>query len=385
METTSHVHITTHKSLSFATSTPRTAGEEATRLRSETKLFSVRRLPSLFKGKKVSRRLSFSSSPSRISENSKIDSPKINPIQGAATKLISAGLNFFKGLNSNFAESSTMSCGAASTIGRRPYMEDRHFCDLSFLNDSSLFGVFDGHGGDSAAEYCIQNLPSYLTTLENTISQYPEEALHLAFEKLDQDFANLALSKSCDDGTTAVVAYIKDNVVWCANAGDSRCVLSRAGVAVELSEDHKPNLERERLRVVSIGGFIKYLGVWRIQGVLAVSRSIGDYTLKPYVIATPDVTKTELTEQDEFLILASDGLWDVLKSQEAIDFLHARPTLLRKPEHAARALVVEAFRRGSQDNITVVVVNLNIKQNSMFRVGSQTGKMDAVLEETVRT
>eukprot|EP00299_Pterocystis_sp_00344_P009996 c4371_g1_i2.p1 GENE.c4371_g1_i2~~c4371_g1_i2.p1 ORF type:complete len:391 (+),score=66.01 c4371_g1_i2:37-1209(+) len=281
--------------------------------------------------------------------------PTVGPLDAAAHRLFSAGLNFFHGLTSAGGISQGVSYGVSYTVGRRPYMEDRHVTLLQFGHHSHLFGVFDGHGGDAAAQFCADNLPAQIRALSTSIKDN-EKMLKTAFEKVDADFCKLASTRYLDDGTTAVVALVRDGVIWCANAGDSRCILSRNAKAVELSFDHKPNREDERLRISALGGFVKHLGVWRLQGVLAVSRAVGDLSLKPFVTCTPEVTNTELGKTDQFIVMASDGLWDVLDNQEVVDILHTRPNLLEKPENAARVLVTEAYKRGSCDNITVLVV-----------------------------
>merc|ERR1711991_377591 len=130
-------------------------------------------------------------------------------------------------------------------------------------------------------------------------------------------------------GCTAVVALRVGKKLFVANAGDSRGVLSRAGKAIALSEDHKPQSEVETNRITRVGGFINQAG--RINGNLNLSRSIGDLKYKQLVnvkpqdqmiTADPDVTTTILENEDEFMILACDGVWDILSNQEAVDFVH---------------------------------------------------------------
>jgi len=284
----------------------------------------------------------------------------VSTLDLAAHHLFSAGLNLFKGLTSCGGQNAYLSYGAAHTIGRRGYMEDRFVAEINFgaaETKQSLFGVFDGHGGELAAQYCTDNIPVHIRA-SKVLQTDPAATLTQAFERTDQDFCTLASAEFLDDGSTAVVALIRDNVVYCANAGDSRCILSRGAIAIPLSEDHKPNRPDERQRINELGGFVKFLGVWRTQGILAVSRAIGDLSLKKFVIPTPDIVRLELTDKDEFIVLASDGVWDAMTNQEVVDMLHSRPNLMIKPELAARAIVTESFRRGSFDNITAVVVSL---------------------------
>ena len=131
-------------------------------------------------------------------------------------------------------------------------------------------------------------------------------------------------------GCTAVSVLIHNNSVVVANTGDSRCVMSRRGEATPLTLDHKPIIFEEAQRIIRAGGFVRDN---RVNGALNISRTIGDLDFKrntelPHteqmVIATPDITELELHEGDEFLVLACDGIWDVLSNQEAVDFVRKR-------------------------------------------------------------
>jgi protein phosphatase 1L len=184
-------------------------------------------------------------------------------------------------------------------------MEDRHVALFDVTPGLHVFGVFDGHGGDAAADYCTDNIPVHIKT-SLAAGKDMDDTLTNAFHKVDVDFCKYAASHRMDDGTTAVVLCVKDGQLWCANAGDSRCILSRNSLNKPLSVDHKPNRTDERTRIEALGGFVKNLGVWRTQGVLAVSRAIGDASLKPYVIATPEITCNALDTLDQFAVLASD-------------------------------------------------------------------------------
>jgi len=143
--------------------------------------------------------------------------------------------------------------------------------------------------------------------------------------------------------------------VYVANAGDCRAVLvKRGGKAVALSEDHKPNLPRESKRIKESGGHVYFDGSWRVEGILAVARALGDMLLKPYVTATPDVVEHEVSDDDLYLILASDGLWDTISNEEA-----ARIVLSAADFKAVAAELVErAQDADSMDNITALVIKL---------------------------
>lgn len=144
-----------------------------------------------------------------------------------------------------------------------------------------------------------------------------------------------------------------------ANAGDSRAVLGKRGRAVELSKDHKPNCTSERLRIERLGGVI-YDGY--LDGQLSVARALGDWHIKGAegskspLSAEPEFEEINLTEEDEFLIIGCDGLWDVMSSQFAVTIVRKELMIHNDPEQCSKALVKEAIRRNSCDNLTVVVI-----------------------------
>jgi serine/threonine protein phosphatase PrpC len=229
-------------------------------------------------------------------------------------------------------------------------------------------------------------------------------ALKSAFEKIDAEVQRV--SHWSFQGSTAVavklhkIASSKKTVLISANVGDSRAVLCRSGKAIDLTKDHKPNDPEERERVESLGGRVEWFGpvdeegrpvsgkrktkngishgfsgVYRINRNLALSRAIGDRSELPFVSSQVDIQQIELDdENDEYVILASDGLWDVFhNSQEAIDLCQ---TILQRSGNSAnneqngermekirrkmsKVLVREALRRGSMDNITVIIIWLS--------------------------
>uniref|UniRef100_A0A0E0C5I6 protein-serine/threonine phosphatase n=1 Tax=Oryza meridionalis TaxID=40149 RepID=A0A0E0C5I6_9ORYZ len=302
-----------------------------------------------------------------------------------------------------------VSHGAVSVIGRRREMEDAIFVAAPFLaaakeaavegsgvaeeegkeeeEDEGFFAVYDGHGGSRVAEACRERMHVVLAEevrlrrllqgggggadVEDEDRARWKEAMAACFARVDGEVGGAEEADTGEQtvGSTAVVAVVGPRRIVVANCGDSRAVLSRGGVAVPLSSDHKPDRPDEMERVEAAGGRVINWNGYRILGVLATSRSIGDYYLKPYVIAEPEVTVMDRTDKDEFLILASDGLWDVVSNDGACKI--ARNCLSGRaaskyPESVsgstaadAAALLVElAISRGSKDNISVVVVEL---------------------------
>ncbi|XVE58656.1 hypothetical protein DITRI_Ditri04bG0186200 [Diplodiscus trichospermus] len=191
-------------------------------------------------------------------------------------------------------------------------------------------------------------------------------------------------------GSTAVVALLTPEHIVVANCGDSRAVLSRGGKAIPLSFDHKPDRSDELERIEAAGGRVIFVNGARVEGILAMSRAIGDKYLKPVVTSEPEITFTKREPEDECLILASDGLWDVMSSDLACevareclkegsngdtaaalnlndgrnDGRHKKEdegseTLYPSRSVLAAALLTRlALGRKSSDNISVIVVDL---------------------------
>uniref|UniRef100_A0A183EST0 protein-serine/threonine phosphatase n=1 Tax=Gongylonema pulchrum TaxID=637853 RepID=A0A183EST0_9BILA len=139
-------------------------------------------------------------------------------------------------------------------------------------------------------------------------------------------------------GTTAVIVLIKDQKIYCGNVGDSRAVASVCGTALPLSFDHKPANENEARRIIAAGGWVEFN---RVNGNLALSRALGDFAFKKndqkppeeqIVTACPDVIVRDLTYNHEFIILACDGIWDVMSNQEVVEFCRDRLAAGREPE-----------------------------------------------------
>jgi len=191
--------------------------------------------------------------------------------------------------------------------------------------------------------------------------EWLQAVLARAFVSLDHEFATV--SEGSYVGTTAVVVLLSSQRMWVAHCGDSRAVLGRGGTAMALTQDHKASRDDEVARVQAAGGH-----VWwdRVMGELAVSRAIGDHCLRPFVIPEPEVCMLDRSPDDEVLILASDGLWDVLSNQEAADMalhtLHATEASgvvgVAAARKAASALTKAALERGTRDNVTCLVVDM---------------------------
>lgn len=254
------------------------------------------------------------------------------------------------------SEDGRLSCGFSSSIGRRQAMEDFYAVKVTKIEDQSvcLFGIFDGHGGSRAAEYLtghlFENLVNHPEFITNT-----KMAIRETFLKTDRDLMESEKDSARDDGSTASVAILLGNHLYVANVGDSRTIMLRAGQAVPLSDDHKPNRSDERKRIESSGGSIVMAGTWRVEGILAMSRAFGNRLLKEYVIAEPEIQDMEINEEVLLLVLGSDGLWDIVDNEGAVSLA----SMEENPEAAAIKLADAAYAGGSADNITCIVVKFN--------------------------
>ncbi|CAL4930505.1 unnamed protein product [Urochloa decumbens] len=243
---------------------------------------------------------------------------------------------------------------------RRVEMEDRHVAKVALGGDPqvALFGVFDGHGGKNAAEFAAENMPKFMAEeLKKVNGGEIEGAVKRGYLKTDEEF----LKRDESGGACCVTAVLQKGGLVVSNAGDCRAVLSRAGQAETLTSDHRASREDEKERIENLGGFVvNYRGTWRVQGSLAVSRGIGDAHLKQWIVADPDTRTLLVDQQCEFLILASDGLWDKIDNQEAVDL--ARPLCINSDKAsrmaACRMLTETSISRGSTDDISVVIIHL---------------------------
>ncbi|CAI9107000.1 OLC1v1006264C1 [Oldenlandia corymbosa var. corymbosa] len=244
--------------------------------------------------------------------------------------------------------------------GRREAMEDRFSAVVNLQGDSkqACFGVFDGHGGAKAAEFAAENLQkNIIDEIEKSKDGQIDDAVKNGYLRTDSEF----LKEDVWGGSCSVTALIRNGNLVVSNAGDCRAVVSRGGIAEALTSDHRPSRQDERDRIEALGGYVDCKhGVWRIHGSLAVSRGIGDQYLKQWVVAEPETRILGLEPDLEFLILASDGLWDKVTNQEAIDIARPLCISIEKPQmlSACKRLVDLSISRGSVDDVSVMLIQL---------------------------
>ncbi|KAM7522342.1 hypothetical protein LguiA_012244 [Lonicera macranthoides] len=286
--------------------------------------------------------------------------------------------------------------GLTSVCGRRRDMEDAVAVHPSFcaraneqIADLHYFGVYDGHGCSHVAMKCRDRLHELVKEEMEKDDESSEwkNVMERSFNRMDKEVievkegASSGPSCRCEHqapacyavGSAAVVSVLTPDKIIVANCGDSRAVLCRSGKAIPLSVDHKPDRPDELKRIEAEGGRVIYWDCARVLGVLALSRAIGDIYLKPYVSCEPEVTITDRTDEDECLILASDGLWDVVSNETVCGVARMWPKgktpagrgsessvdSVKNLEYDASMLLTKlAMSRRSSDNISVVVIDL---------------------------
>jgi len=286
------------------------------------------------------------------------------------------------------ADSLGLRVHAESWPGLKKTLQDRYVSDEHMEELGVYFGVFDGHGGTQVADHCAKQLHKNIMTQFRAKQVQPasrdekiRSAIKDAFLATDKEILGTAERKKFEHvGSTAVTALLHGNPklgtalrLVISNLGDSRGVLCRAGQAVAVSEDHKPSRIDEKKRIERAGGLVLQVrGTWRVaastnpnssskssrreyQG-LAMTRTFGDlYFKKPIQLAVPEpeIQIIPLTDKDLFLVLATDGIFDVLPNQEVVDLAKAH---WEDPVEAAKNIVRTAFKKGSEDNLTVLVI-----------------------------
>lgn len=283
-------------------------------------------------------------------------------------------------------EGETLIFGVSSMQGWRISMEDAHACVLDMQAESderngekiatpadqrlSFFGVYDGHGGDKVAIYTGENLHKIVAKQEAFKQGNIEQALKDGFLATDRAILSDPQYEEEVSGCTASVGIISKNKIYVANSGDSRSVLGIKGRAKPLSSDHKPQNEGEKARIHAAGGFVDF---GRVNGNLALSRAIGDFEFKKsadlppeqqIVTAFPDVSIHEVHDDDEFLVIACDGIWDCQSSQAVIEFV--RRGIVAKQELSAicENMMDNCLSSNSDtggvgcDNMTMVIIGL---------------------------
>lgn len=258
-----------------------------------------------------------------------------------------------------------------SLQGKRESNEDQHVHILNIdgedksMNNINFLAVFDGHGGKAVSRYLKDNLPQFFVnkfkkdiySKQDNASSYFYKVYDMIQTQMKEQHPRVV--QYCGS-TACVVIQTKDknnkNIMWVINVGDSRAVkCNKNNIAEQLTQDHKPNVPSEKKRIEELGGKIVFDGVdWRVKD-LSLSRAFGDLECTPFVTHLPQIYRYKVSSSDKFLILACDGLWDVLSNQDVIEYINEMQ-YNKYTGNYAKSLAEYALDKGSLDNISVIIL-----------------------------
>lgn len=277
--------------------------------------------------------------------------------------------------------------GSSEMQGWRLSMEDAKLINLALDENTMIFGIFDGHGGREVSEYVSRHFTyEFLSCSQYEANDIPN-ALIRTFYRMDELLLTPEGSKELtrisknlpssypakekklymNKGCTAIVVLIRNNEIFVANAGDSRCILNRNGVAVSLSTDHKPSLLSEMNRIIDAGAKIID---GRINGGLNLTRAIGDFKYKNIpnlpkdrqsVICEPEIVRVNLEDEDKFLVIGCDGVWERIGSQDCVNIVQEKIDKgfglgVVAEEILDRAISPKVTNGLGCDNMTIIIV-----------------------------
>ncbi|XP_008555340.1 protein phosphatase 1B isoform X1 [Microplitis demolitor] len=284
--------------------------------------------------------------------------------------------------------------GVASMQGWRMEMEDAH-CAMTGLegglSDWSYFAVFDGHAGALVSAHSAEHLLDSIVETDEFKSEDVIKGIHSGFLRLDHKMRDLLETNKDKSGSTAVCAFISPKHIYIANCGDSRAVLCSSGSPVFSTRDHKPVLPAEKERIQAAGGSVM---VERVNGSLAVSRALGDYEYKnvegrgpceQLVSPEPEIfVRDRDMENDEFLVLACDGIWDVMTNKDLCDFIYSRLLLTDDLEAVTNQVIDTCLHKGSRDNMSIVLVTFPAAPKPSIEAQKKEAELETAIERRIK-
>ncbi|XP_063060598.1 protein phosphatase, Mg2+/Mn2+ dependent, 1Na (putative) [Engraulis encrasicolus] len=295
-----------------------------------------------------------------------------------------------------------LSYAVASMQGWRAQMEDAHSCQAELDGDLSQWGyyaVFDGHAGTMVAQHCARNLLKHiLATGGVRAEEDPEqvkEGIVEGFLDIDRQMHEQARRDNWDrSGSTATAVMVSPQHFYFINCGDSRAFLCRSGRVHFYTEDHKPMNPRERERIQNAGGTVT---LQRVNGSLAVSRSLGDFDFKEVswraqteqlVSPEPEVYELERSEEDEFLVVACDGIWDAMSNEDLCSFVRSRLEVCDDLREVCTQVLDLCLYKGSLDNMSIIIISLpgapKVSQEALQREAEMELCIDGKVEEALQ-
>lgn len=318
-------------------------------------------------------------------------------------------------------EGNNLHYGVASMQGWRMEMEDAHSAKTGLennLSDWSYFAVFDGHAGAIVSAHSADNLLESIMKTDEFKNNDIINGIHTGFLNLDNEMRDL-VDFHCDrSGSTAVCTFISPDKLFIGNCGDSRAVLCSSGRPIFSTRDHKPILPAEKERIQAAGGSVM---VQRVNGSLAVSRALGDYEYKnvygrgqceQLVSPEPEIfIRDRDFNNDEFLILACDGIWDVMTNEDLCDFIYSRLLITDDLEVIANQVIdtclykvlylfiffislylIETFYlpflffifQGSRDNMSIILVKFPAAPKPNVEAQNEDAELDMDIERRIK-
>ncbi|RHY31035.1 hypothetical protein DYB32_006656 [Aphanomyces invadans] len=252
-------------------------------------------------------------------------------------------------LHGDSATHGTSTFGYTSLVGKRPTLEDMICVHPDFSPHQSVYALFDGHAGVHAAKYAMTHLPTKLQAHAEFDTPNWRQACTDIFREIDAEC--LVDPLAAVSGTTASVVIVRGSKLLTANIGDSRAVMSVCGQAHDIMGVQHPGRADERLRIEKAGG-------WVVEEQELHMNKLHGMDLNDPLIEQKANREYEITPESEFFVLACDGLWDTITSQEAVT--HVREKLLQNLslQDVSYSLADLAIRSGSLDNVSVVVTLL---------------------------
>lgn len=300
----------------------------------------------------------------------------------------------------------------SSMQGWRIEMEDAHAAKIGLpgLKDWSFFAVFDGHAGARISGYCSEKLLEAIVGNEDfrandasdakLLEPVPDKVrlgIRTGFLRLDDQIRHLPETVSGEDksGTTAVCVLISPKHLFFANCGDSRTVLSRGGQVAFCTQDHKPINPIEKERIQNAGGSVM---IQRVNGSLAVSRALGDFEYKnvqgkgqceQLVSPEPEIFIEERSDKDEFIVLACDGIWDVMTNEELCDFVRDRMLLTDDLKSVCNSVVDTCLSKGSRDNMSIIIIAFRgapqISESARAKEAELNRRLESKVKEIIQS
>jgi serine/threonine protein phosphatase PrpC len=250
-----------------------------------------------------------------------------------------------------------------SIKGRRISNEDEHTIITNLMNKNekinniNLFGIYDGHGGEKISKYLSEEIPYYYCS-KNKNYPFSKKYHETVFKDLQTKILKLK-EGNCSGSTCLLnIMYKYDNELHfnTVNLGDCRSVIVyKSGHSKQITTDHKPDDKIEKIRIEKIGGDVykDSEGVFRI-GDLSLSRAFGDGDNAPYISQKPDVFYNKVTENTKYIVIACDGLWDVIENKELFALLESYKS--NNSKNLAVNLANEALEKGSYDNVSIIII-----------------------------